>query len=78
MAHPRLQVGQRSPGKFTLEDLSGTVPIDVSKAEATMGFFTENSIVLAIGQVFQGTGKENRVCKGFSSLNDSHLHVTRV
>lgn len=47
-------VGQPSPGKFTLEDLSGTVPIDVSKAEATMGFFTENSIVLAIGKVEDG------------------------
>ena len=39
---------------LTLEDLSGTVDIDVSKAETTVGFFTENSIVLAVGQMEDG------------------------
>jgi len=47
-------IGQPDPGKFTLEDLSGSIDIDISKAEATVGFFTENSIVLAVGQMENG------------------------
>lgn len=42
---------QVEDGRFHLEDLTAIVPVDISDAKTTAGFFTENSVVLAEGEL---------------------------
>ena len=42
---------QVEDGRFHLEDLSAILPVDISEAKITAGFFTENSVVLAEGEL---------------------------
>lgn len=41
-------------GRFYLEDLNGSVPLDLSRAITQPGMFTENCIVLAEGEMIDG------------------------
>ncbi|XP_064467493.1 DNA polymerase epsilon subunit 2-like [Ornithodoros turicata] len=47
-------ITQLTEGKYHLEDTSGSVEIDLSKASFTGGLFTENCFVLAEGQYDDG------------------------
>jgi DNA polymerase epsilon subunit 2 len=58
---------QVEDGRFHLEDLSAVVPVDISEAKITAGFFTENSVVLAEGE-FQVDGVFKVYTMGFPPL----------
>jgi len=47
-------ISQPSPGEFALEDLTGAINVDLSRAETTVGFFTEGCIVIVVGEVVNG------------------------
>ncbi|KAK9848386.1 hypothetical protein WJX84_000167 [Apatococcus fuscideae] len=44
-------ISQLREGQYSLEDVSGSVALDLQHAETTSGLFTENCIVLAEGQM---------------------------
>jgi len=44
-------ITSRQEGEFYLEDLNGSIKLDLSQAQITAGLFTENCIVLAEGEV---------------------------
>ena len=44
-------ISQLEDGRFHLEDLSAVIPVDFTDAKITAGFFTENTIVLAEGEL---------------------------
>ncbi|EIE23695.1 DNA polymerase epsilon, subunit B [Coccomyxa subellipsoidea C-169] len=48
-------ISQLTDGRYFLEDMSDSLPIDLSDAQTTSGFFTENCIVVAEG-VLQHSG----------------------
>ncbi|TYH68698.1 hypothetical protein ES332_D05G004700v1 [Gossypium tomentosum] len=49
-------ISQLEDGHFYLEDLTAAVEIDFSKAKITTGFFTENTIIVAEGEMLsEGT-----------------------
>ncbi|CAK0783094.1 hypothetical protein CVIRNUC_006289 [Coccomyxa viridis] len=48
-------ISQLQDGRYFLEDLSDALPIELSEAQTTSGFFTENCIVVAEG-VLQHSG----------------------
>jgi len=48
-------ISQLEDGRFFLEDPTGRVPLDLRGATATAGFFTENCVVLAEGELNPGT-----------------------
>ncbi|KAK1586860.1 hypothetical protein Q3G72_006817 [Acer saccharum] len=62
-------ISQLEDGHFYLEDLSASVEIDLSKAKITTGFFTENTIVLAEGQMLIDGIFQVITC-GFPPLED--------
>ncbi|XP_010535714.1 PREDICTED: DNA polymerase epsilon subunit B [Tarenaya hassleriana] len=62
-------ISQLEDGHFYLEDLSACVEIDLSKAKITTGFFTENSIVLAEGEL-QVNGIFQVITCGFPPLEE--------
>lgn len=45
---------QKEVGKYFIEDLSARLPLDISAAETSDGLFTENSIVVAEGELTPG------------------------
>lgn len=45
---------QKEAGKYYIEDLSARLPLDLSAAETSDGLFTENSIVVAEGELTPG------------------------
>ncbi|XP_010489310.1 PREDICTED: DNA polymerase epsilon subunit B-like isoform X2 [Camelina sativa] len=47
-------ISQMEDGHFYLEDLSASVEVDLSKAKITTGFFTENTILFAEGEMHNG------------------------
>ncbi|XP_010418726.1 PREDICTED: DNA polymerase epsilon subunit B-like [Camelina sativa] len=59
---------QMEDGHFYLEDLSASVEIDLSKAKITTGFFTENTIILAQGEMHNGIFQV--IACGFPPLED--------
>ncbi|CAH8357691.1 unnamed protein product [Eruca vesicaria subsp. sativa] len=61
-------ISQLEDGHFYLEDLSASVEIDMSKAKITTGFFTENTIILAEGEMQNGIFQVT-TC-GFPPLED--------
>eukprot|EP00899_Mesostigma_viride_P008067 jgi/Mesvir1/17261/Mv07669-RA.1 len=52
---------QLEDGKFFLEDVTGTLPVELAGAVVADGFFTENCIVIALGEVVPNTGGTFRV-----------------
>lgn len=54
VGHPRIVIGcitQTEDGRFSIEDLSASLRLDLSEAVVAAGFITENSIVVAEGQL---------------------------
>lgn len=47
-------ITQVEEGEYRLEDLTSQVPIDLSQAQIEVGIFTENSIVVAEGEMVDG------------------------
>ncbi|KAL1199185.1 DNA polymerase epsilon subunit B [Cardamine amara subsp. amara] len=62
-------ISQLEDGHFYLEDLSASVEIDLSKYKITTGFFTENTIILAEGEM-QLNGIFQVITCGFPPLED--------
>ncbi|KAG7609998.1 unnamed protein product [Arabidopsis thaliana] len=62
-------ISQLEDGHFYLEDLSASVEIDLSKYKITTGFFTENTIILAEGEM-QVNGIFQVITCGFPPLED--------
>ncbi|KFM28498.1 DNA polymerase epsilon subunit 2 [Auxenochlorella protothecoides] len=56
-------LSQPREGEYALEDLSARLPLDIQDAERTPGLFTENSIVVAEGQL-QPSGRFKAVALG--------------
>jgi DNA polymerase epsilon subunit 2 len=44
-------ISRSEDGRYVLEDASGSVPLDLSKALTASGFYTENCIVIAEGEM---------------------------
>ncbi|PKA49599.1 DNA polymerase epsilon subunit 2 [Apostasia shenzhenica] len=62
-------ISQLEEGHFYLEDLTAAIPIDLTNAKITSGFFVENTIIVAEGELLPtGTFKVN-TC-GFPPLED--------
>ncbi|ESQ50132.1 hypothetical protein EUTSA_v10001961mg [Eutrema salsugineum] len=61
-------ISQLEDGHFYLEDLSASVEIDLSKYKITTGFFTENTIILAEGEMQSGIFQV--ITCGFPPLED--------
>lgn len=62
-------ISQLEEGHFYLEDLSAAIPIDLTNAKITSGFFVENTVIVAEGELLSsGTFKVN-TC-GFPPLED--------
>ncbi|KAJ0264476.1 hypothetical protein HA466_0028280 [Hirschfeldia incana] len=61
-------ISQLEDGHFYLEDLSASVEIDLTNAKITTGFFTENTIILAEGEMKNGIFQV--VNCGFPPLED--------
>ncbi|KAL9432618.1 hypothetical protein AB3S75_027613 [Citrus x aurantiifolia] len=62
-------ISQLEDGHFYLEDLTASVEIDLSKAKITTGFFTENTIVVAEGEMLVDGIFQVITC-GFPPLED--------
>ncbi|XP_021291975.1 DNA polymerase epsilon subunit B isoform X2 [Herrania umbratica] len=62
-------ISQLEDGHFYLEDLTAAVEIDFSKAKITTGFFTENTIVVAEGEMLS-EGIFQVITCGFPPLED--------
>ncbi|KAJ4869580.1 DNA polymerase epsilon subunit B2 [Raphanus sativus] len=63
-------ISQLEDGHFYLEDLSASVEIDLTKAKITPGFFTENTIILAEGEMMHD-GIFQVIACGFPPLEGS-------
>lgn len=62
-------ISQLEEGHFYLEDLTAAIPIDLANAKITSGFFVENTVIVAEGELLSsGTFKVN-TC-GFPPLED--------
>ncbi|KAK9905544.1 hypothetical protein WJX75_001819 [Coccomyxa subellipsoidea] len=57
-------ISQLQDGRYFLEDMSDSLPIDLSDAQTTSGFFTENCIVVAEG-ILQHSGIYKARALGF-------------
>ncbi|KAL1225854.1 DNA polymerase epsilon subunit B [Cardamine amara subsp. amara] len=64
-------ISQLEDGHIYLEDLSASVEIDLSKAKITTGFFTENTIILAEGEMHNGIFQV--ITCGFPPLEDRNI-----
>lgn len=54
VGEPRIVMGcisQLEDGRHVLEDITASVPLDLSACQTTAGFFTENCIVIAEGEL---------------------------
>lgn len=70
-------ISQLEDGHFYLEDLTASVEVDLSSAKITIGFFTENTIVVAEGEKLpNGTFKVN-TC-GFPPIEDREESLSFV
>ncbi|KAG8382969.1 hypothetical protein BUALT_Bualt05G0135200 [Buddleja alternifolia] len=68
-------ISQLEDGHFYLEDLTAAVEADLSNAIITTGFFAENTIVLAEGEMLLDGIFQVRTC-GFPPLEDREKSVT--
>ncbi|XP_042039885.1 DNA polymerase epsilon subunit B-like isoform X1 [Salvia splendens] len=62
-------ISQLEDGHFYLEDLTAAVEVDLSNARITTGFFVENTIVLAEGEMLMDGIFQVKTC-GFPPLED--------
>ncbi|KAK4283347.1 hypothetical protein QN277_000307 [Acacia crassicarpa] len=62
-------ISQLEDGHFYLEDLTAAVEINLSTAKITTGFFTENTIIVAEGEMLVGGVFQVITC-GFPPLED--------
>ncbi|KAI7982546.1 DNA polymerase epsilon subunit B [Camellia lanceoleosa] len=62
-------ISQLEDGHFYLEDLTGAVEINLSNAKITTGFFSENTVVLAEGEMLLDGIFQVKTC-GFPPLED--------
>ncbi|XP_073146716.1 DNA polymerase epsilon subunit B isoform X2 [Henckelia pumila] len=68
-------ISQLEDGHFYLEDLTAAVEVDLSDARITTGFFSENTIVLAEGEMLLNGIFKVKTC-GFPPLEDREKSVT--
>ncbi|KAI5673983.1 hypothetical protein M9H77_14347 [Catharanthus roseus] len=68
-------ISQLEDGHFYLEDLNAAVEIDFSDAKITTGFFVENSVVVAEGEMLPNGVFKAETC-GFPPLEDREKSVT--
>ncbi|XP_073294341.1 DNA polymerase epsilon subunit B [Primulina huaijiensis] len=68
-------ISQLEDGHFYLEDLTAAVEVDLSDARITTGFFSENTIVLAEGEMLLDGIFKVKTC-GFPPLEDREMSVT--
>lgn len=70
-------ISQLEDGNFFLEDLTAAIPIDLSQAKITTGFFVENTIIIAEGELQPNGVFQVHTC-GFPPLEnrDVSLSVT--
>ncbi|XP_077236246.1 DNA polymerase epsilon subunit B2 [Tasmannia lanceolata] len=62
-------ISQLEDGRFFLEDLTAAVPINLSNAKITSGFFVENTVIVAEGELLPNGVFEVSTC-GFPPLED--------
>lgn len=62
-------ISQLEDGHFYLEDLTAAVEVNLSSAKITTGFFSENTIILAEGEMLLDGVFEVKTC-GFPPLED--------
>ncbi|XP_068658256.1 DNA polymerase epsilon subunit B [Aristolochia californica] len=62
-------ISQLEDGRFFLEDLTAAVPVNLSNAKITSGFFVENTIIVAEGELLIHGIFEVYTC-GFPPLED--------
>ncbi|CAN4085428.1 unnamed protein product [Withania somnifera] len=68
-------ISQLEDGHFYLEDLTAAVEVNLSSANITTGFFVENTIVLAEGELQLDGVFQVRTC-GFPPLEDREKSMT--
>eukprot|EP01018_Ginkgo_biloba_P028571 Gb_41127 [translate_table: standard] len=67
-------ISQLEDGHFFLEDLTGAIPIDLSHAKITTGFFVENTIIVAEGELQPEGVFQVQTC-GFPPLEDRNVSL---
>lgn len=68
-------ISQLEERQFYLEDLTGAVPIDLSNAKITSGFFVENTVIVAEGELLSNGIFQVNTC-GFPPLEDREASVS--
>lgn len=67
-------ISQLEDGHFFLEDLTASIPIDLSQAKITTGFFVENTVIVAEGEL-QPTGTFQVYTCGFPPLENRSVSL---
>ncbi|XP_020587022.1 DNA polymerase epsilon subunit B [Phalaenopsis equestris] len=62
-------ISQLEEGHFYLEDLTAAIPIDLANAKITSGFFVENTVIVAEGELLSNGIFKVNTC-GFPPLED--------
>ncbi|CAL5001697.1 unnamed protein product [Urochloa decumbens] len=68
-------ISQLEERQFYLEDLTGAVPIDLSNAKITSGFFVENTVIVAEGELLSNGIFQVNTC-GFPPLEDREASLS--
>jgi hypothetical protein len=66
-------ITQPSEGAYALEDLTCSVPLDLSNAHYTAGLFTENCIVVAEGEMLDGAFHVHMVSAAMSVIAAAYI-----
>lgn len=70
-------ISQLEEGSFFLEDLTAAVPIDLSNAKITSGFFVENTVIVAEGELLSSGTFQVNTC-GFPPLEDRDASLSML
>ncbi|BAF16637.1 Os05g0160800 [Oryza sativa Japonica Group] len=70
-------ISQLEERQFYLEDLTGAVPIDLSNAKITSGFFVENTVIVAEGELLSNGIFQVNTC-GFPPLEDREASLSML
>ncbi|XP_078441110.1 DNA polymerase epsilon subunit B2 [Wolffia australiana] len=68
-------ISQLEDGHFFLEDLTAAVPVDLSNSKITSGFFVENTIIVAEGELLLNGIFQVSTC-GFPPLEDRETSLS--
>ncbi|XP_047046505.1 DNA polymerase epsilon subunit B-like [Lolium rigidum] len=68
-------ISQLEERQFYLEDLTGAVPIDLANAKITSGFFVENTVIVAEGELLSNGIFQVNTC-GFPPLEDREASLS--